>query len=244
VYFQGIKNYEPGELKLWQKLCSVSKSQIVEIGSNIGIFTIIGALAKPDSVVYDSFEPHPLSFKSLSANLLINKTLTNVNVHQLAVGSPSDGGVTRLMIPQQEENTQSTGAFILDVEQVNRSVCKSFDVRLVSADMLPCCDLLKIDAEGSEFKILNSMLGSIIATMPLIVVEVRRKTLNLRSLLCGLIRDHSYQAHAISPSGLRLVDSSLLMTIVLQDVFETRDLILIPSEKAPLYQELLNDYYL
>lgn len=242
VYFQGVKNYEPGELKLWQKLCSASKSCIIEIGSNIGIFTVVGALAKPDKVIYDSFEPHPLSFASLKNNILINKC-TNVNAHQSAVGSIGDGTKTTLMIPQEEFNTQSTGAFIEDVEQINRPVSKSFEVELIPAIKLPPCDLLKIDAEGSEFKILDSMFNQIIRCRPVIVVEVRRKTYKLRSLVKRLVLNHSYKVHAISPKGLKLVDPSSLINIAFQDEFQTRDVVVIPDELNAEYLALLSDYY-
>lgn len=242
VYFQGVENYEPGELKLWQKLCSVSTSQIIEIGSNVGIFTVVGALAKPDNVIYDSFEPHPLSFSSLKSNVLMNDC-SNVRVHEAAVGSLSDGSKTTLMIPQEEYNAQSTGAFIEDVEQINRTAYKSYNVDLIPATQLPFCDLLKIDAEGSEYKILDTMISGIISSRPVIVVEVRRKTFQLRTLIKNLMLDHSYQAHAISPFGLQLVEPSSLIDVVLQDEFQTRDVILIPNEKSLQYIKLLSDYY-
>ena len=87
------------------------------------------------------------------------------------------------------------------------------------------------------------MMSEILRNRPVMVIEVRRKTLKLRSLVKNLALENSYQIYAISPTGFKPVDPLILIDIAMQEEFQTRDIILIPNERASVYIQLLRNYY-
>ncbi len=110
--------------------------RIVDIGANIGVFSVLAALAAPDSVVH-AYEPHPEAFKWLSKNA----NGLNVNAFNLAVADKA--GQMRFDI---REATTLSGL------SETGSLCVS---AVSPADILPGekIDFLKVDCEGAEFLI-------------------------------------------------------------------------------------------
>ena len=138
----------------------------VEVGANIGGHTV--ALARKAGLsgrIY-AYEPQPVIFQNLCANLALNG-LTNVYPHNQACGKDPDrmrfpdinyavkgnfGGVSLEMLPAVE-----TGMMI-DIVPLN-------DLKLRR------CDLLKIDAEGMEQPVIEGALELIKSCTPILYVE-------------------------------------------------------------------------
>ena len=138
----------------------------VEVGANVGAHTV--ALARKAGAggrIY-AFEPQPVIFQNLCANLALNG-LTNVYPHNQACGAAPDrmrfpdinygvvgnfGGVSLEMLPHVE-----TGMMI----------------DIVSLDSLGLrrCDLLKIDAEGMEQPVIEGAVELIKKSSPILYVE-------------------------------------------------------------------------
>ncbi len=138
----------------------------VEVGANVGAHTV--ALARKVGArgrVY-AYEPQPVVFQNLCANLALNG-LTNVYPHNQACGAKADrmrfpdinysvmgnfGGVSLNMLPDVE-----TGMMI--------------DIITLDSLNLRRCDLLKIDAEGMEQAVLDGARDLIKACAPILYVE-------------------------------------------------------------------------
>jgi len=141
---------------------------IVDVGANIGIFTVPVAAACPDRKVY-SFEPQRNVFTHFCANLALNR-LQNVHAHRLAVGVSKPGDT--IQVPEFDIfEERYTGSVTLDPSVVAKrgaiagiaeptNWAKSFDtVGLVQLDdFLPPSPIayMKVDVEGMELSVFRS----------------------------------------------------------------------------------------
>lgn len=231
AYFFGAAGYEEHELEIWRALCSGAES-IVEIGGNIGYFTIFGANAARHAK-YTVFEPHPMSLASLKENVRLNDCRNVQIIGAAAVGDPSQATIT-LHIPIQETGKQATGAYVDEVEGIDRPSTEAFVVPAYFAGSIKGFDLMKLDVEGAEFGILSALRDTILQVRPILMIEVRRKTPRLRRLIELIMTGSGFEAWAIAAPRLRQVSVNRILDVSLQDEFRTRDLLLIPKERVGL----------
>src|SRR5215217_9593253 len=70
LYWFGEQGWEPQLLPWWRRCCARA-SAILELGANVGYFTVQGARAAPRAR-YLAVEPHPVSAGVCRANLALN----------------------------------------------------------------------------------------------------------------------------------------------------------------------------
>ena len=141
---------------------------IIDVGANIGIFSVPLATACPERKLH-SFEPQRSVYMHLCANLLLNR-LQNVYPHHLAVGVARPGDT--IQVPEFDVfQERYTGSVTLDptvvarrgaipgiAEPTNRAT--SFEtVGLIALDdFLPPNPIayIKVDVEGMELSVFRS----------------------------------------------------------------------------------------
>jgi FkbM family methyltransferase len=137
--------YQPEETKLIKKL--VKKKHIVlDIGANIGYFTLI--MAKQAKQVH-AFEPETRNFEILKKNVELNH-LSNVKLHKVAVA----------------ETRAKTTLHLCDIGRGMHRIypsqwCKEgiTEVETVSIDdIIEDADFIKMDIEGAELGALKGMI--------------------------------------------------------------------------------------
>jgi FkbM family methyltransferase len=154
--------YSEGEVEVFRQ-CISADSAVVEVGANIGAHTVF--LAKhvgPQGRVW-AFEPQRLAFQTLCANVALNH-LTNVYCAMQAVGARPGTVRVPQLIPTIENNFGGLALGGFD---------RGDEVELVTLDRLklPCCEFLKIDAEGMERDVLEGAVELIARTQPILYVE-------------------------------------------------------------------------
>lgn len=143
-------------------------SVAVDVGANIGLSTLAFAHLAPSGKVI-AFEPSPANFALLVANLEINR-LTNVTPIMAAV---SDSVGTVLL---QEDLEFMAGSRVQDVAATT-DVSPGIAVRATTLDLelskydLRRLDLLKIDVEGHERKVLDGAEQTLRRFKPMCVIE-------------------------------------------------------------------------
>lgn len=125
---------------------SKEKLTILDIGANVGAFAFWALVKWPDSIV-TCFEPVPHNFELLKHNLAAFKDRCGLN--QLAVSRYTE--ISRDFFLGQHNCGE--GSFFKDIEQSDNSI----KVNTVSGSEIPAHDLVKIDAEGAEIEILESL---------------------------------------------------------------------------------------
>lgn len=176
---------------------------IVEIGANVGVFTLfLGTLARQSrkSIPVFAFEPSRQAYQRLLANLSANSLFDIVTPFNIAIanengfvsfyepeGHLTNGSLQRDFSEQFSERIQQGTVFALDASQLE-SLLQPYQ-RI----------LLKIDVEGAEAMILQALQPFIQKKTPDIILEVLPVTqpaLNALAFLTEL-----YQLSRITPTG-------------------------------------------
>jgi FkbM family methyltransferase len=223
---------QQGGVNLWMNLCAQATG-ILEIGANVGYYTIFGA-SVARMIPYVAVEPHPTSLMYLRKNLQVNH-LQHVEVVQAAVVGKKASPKLQLLVPKADPDSTPAGAYLAGGEAVApRSVRDALPVDAVEAPTLirATTNLIKLDVEGYEYEILSSMLPLIFDRQPTIFVEVRRRTPSLRQLIRRLAMEASYSIYAIGTEALHPVSPDEILHVVLQDVYNTRDVLLAPERSG------------
>ncbi len=135
---------------------------IIDIGGHIGLFALYcNQLTKTGKIF--SFEPIKENYDMFLENIKIN-TLENIIPHNLAV-TKTEGNIPIYLNNDEsghsifEKNTK-----VVNVEST--SLKKIFDVNNIKR-----CDLLKLDCEGSEYEIIESLPEEYFKKIDKIIIE-------------------------------------------------------------------------
>jgi FkbM family methyltransferase len=140
----------------------------MDIGANVGFYTLLAAICGGVRCKVFSFEPLPRNLSLLREHLRLNG-LSSVSVFALAVSDRSgtahfdegDGPFTGRLSPQGTHSVQTT----------------SLD-ELSDAGVLPDPDLMKIDVEGAEYLVLQGARGLLRRARPTVFVSTHSQVLD------------------------------------------------------------------
>ncbi len=154
-----IGQYESHVTALFRKLLRRSRS-IVDIGANVGWYTLQAAkiLGKDASII--AFEPHPYNFQLLRKSLTYNN-FDFVRAFQECV-SDIDGTVPLYLGDDEDMGSHST----IKEDATSKSISVP-SVRLdtvLSDTGIGEVDILKIDAQGAEPKVIEGARKSLAST--------------------------------------------------------------------------------
>lgn len=198
VYSFGIRGYEGVLADVWQDLCRTA-SNILEIGGNIGFYTVIGG--ESTNGRYTVLEPVPELTEVLCANLRRNR-IVNVDVLEAAAIPAAEPRTVELNVPD-EGVAAPVGAHLLDETEVSlRRTARTITVRGIPfAQLVAGCDLIKIDAEGIEAGLLAAGWKTLTQRLPILVLEILPEAKDLAGLVRKLAFDHGYQIHVVPSYG-------------------------------------------
>jgi FkbM family methyltransferase len=155
------KFFEAKELEMLVHYVKIG-AHIIDIGANIGNHALFFAtrMAATRVVV---IEPNPLAMAPLMANVLLNKLDGVIELGLLGVGL-SDAAEGGYGMKRHDRNLGATRMF---PGKGNLQVHRGDDL---IEDEVP--DLIKIDVEGMEIKVLSGLSKTISAHRPVILIEV------------------------------------------------------------------------
>jgi FkbM family methyltransferase len=198
--FLGRHVYVCGEYE--ESTTSVVKSLVrpgdcvLDVGANIGYFTVCMAVWVGPTGSVHAFEAAPRIHSRLQSNIDLNG-LRNVTIHAVAL-SDHEGTV-----PFFEATHDHLG--ISSLRQLDSSEARRIEVRCTTLDsLLPAgtrVRLAKIDVEGAEMLVLEGMRGVLERDSPYIVLELTdeflRKVRGSAAEVIAFLRDRNYALYRI-----------------------------------------------
>ena len=148
-------SYDPGVASVIDQL---THGTFLDIGANVGFFTVRAARRLGTNGHVIAIEPHPKRFEVLRTNTALNR-LDNVTCVPYAAGSAN--GHTKIFEPDH-----SFGPHPMDVSCFAIGD-KAFDVEMRTIDTIlasikaPPLSLVKIDVEGFEPQVISGMLRTL-----------------------------------------------------------------------------------
>lgn len=121
---------------------------IVDIGANIGVFSLYAALSFPQTKIF-AYEPCILSNQNLDKNL---SQLNNVYIYPYAVG-----GVTKKVRLNYQDDLSA--CYVRQPEELitsNSQDCDMLNFDEITEKLKSPIGLLKLDCEGSEYEIIQT----------------------------------------------------------------------------------------
>jgi FkbM family methyltransferase len=205
-YMYGV--IEP-ELTFFIRHLLPSKRFFLDIGANVGYYSVLAALVNPGCRIH-SFEPSPSTFGVLHENVTANHLL-NVQTNQLALGDKT-GTLKFNVYADQALNSPKAG----DDDQhpfFKEGPAQVIDVPSIKLDdflaehHLPQPDVVKLDVEGFEYFVLQgarNLLSS--ANPPILLCEVEPLWLKRFGLVSSDLIEYleklSYRAFVLTRYGL------------------------------------------
>jgi len=158
---------------------------IIDIGANIGAFSVFSAIESKTGCVL-AFEPEPNNFELLKKNIADNR-LRRIKPFKIAVSDET--GRQNLYISEYSAYhslNRIDGSKKITVQTISLN-------QILKTNKVTHCDLLKIDCEGGEFKILYSANKSTLKKISEIRMEYhnRKRNENIQEL-SKFLEEHGF----------------------------------------------------
>lgn len=166
---------------------------VIDVGANIGLFTLLlSDLIGVNGKVF-SFEPCSASFEKLNRNIEIND-LKNVETYKLGMGS-EEGKLEMYFYPQQ-------GGLSSIVERVSEN-CISEKINITTLDkfifeIVKNISLIKIDTEGYEPEVLMGGINLLQKDKPVLYIELGGRYQQASRKALDLLKKMKYKCEAYS----------------------------------------------
>jgi len=171
VFHFGV--YEPN-LTAWIADSLTAGDVFVDVGANVGYFSLLAASAVGTSVRVVALEPAPSTFRALQANLARNGA-TNVRAVN-AAAYDKEGTLPIFTVPTEEHAGGATIVKAIGPREADVAARPLADI--LTASEIARARIIKIDVEGAEVAAVRGLLPALTAAPPglEIVVELTAAT--------------------------------------------------------------------
>jgi FkbM family methyltransferase len=158
--------------RLLKKLASQSKLPInfFDIGANVGWYTLSLFKIFSNKVRFLAFEPIPVTFEKLKANIDLNKA--SVSLYNFGF-SVQEQDLTFYYYPEGSVN--ASAANLSESEHVQEILCRVRKLDDFVSEECLTLDFIKCDVEGAELFVFQGGIDSIKKHKPVIFTEMLRK---------------------------------------------------------------------
>ncbi|SDO47303.1 FkbM family methyltransferase [Phyllobacterium sp. OV277] len=190
--------YEPNVTRIFQE-CVKPGMRVVDIGANIGYFSMLSASLVGHTGRVLSVEPNVENGRLLAASRDAN-AFTQIEILLTAVSDRTDV----LSLSGSSSNGTTATVFSGQSLEIKRLVpCVRLDDVLHEWDRV---DFVKIDIEGAEYKALNGMIRTLRRFRPLIISEFNPSLIGWISSVkpedyLGFLFSLGYKVSVITPEG-------------------------------------------
>lgn len=210
LYWRGIEGYEPECLKVWCRLASTARV-VIDVGANTGLYSLLAAATGPKARVH-GFEPLDRIASRFTENVALNPGF-NISIHRCAVSDSNGDAVMHDPGAECPSSASLDGGFLPSREsrygEPNAMTSVRVPVRTLDSfeefsrgDV----DLIKIDSEGVEAKVLAGAANVIANSRPAILLEFLDGQEELGRSIAGL-QALGYRLYQLYRSGPRFIEA-------------------------------------
>jgi FkbM family methyltransferase len=196
---------DPNEFALLDKLLQPGMT-FVDAGANDGLYTLFAARALGPEGLVLSFEPSAREFSRLERNVALNG-FTNVSLFCAALAD-RDGEAGLRIAGHEHEGQNTLGDFVhqgISAVRTERVSTRSLDSMALELG-LSRLDVIKLDVEGAEARVVEGALDSLRRFRPVILFEALNAALRQQGSsfegLTGLLQAHDYILYTFGKTGL------------------------------------------
>jgi len=142
----------------------------VDVGANLGYYTLSMAHWVGSDGIVVAFEPFPSNFEALKKNVRLNE-LRNVMLEPSAAADRNDSIQLTYGLEEKFSATPSVNGYAVQgTTQQIRVPARSLDDYLLGLGRAP--DLIKIDVEGAELAVLQGARHTLEKVHPVLLIEI------------------------------------------------------------------------
>jgi FkbM family methyltransferase len=180
---------------LRRKLESGKTVTVYDVGANVGAYTLPLAKAFGDRIRIRAFEAQSRIFDMLRLTLSLN-AISTVSCHHVAV-SDTDGATLDIRLPDYDQDNNFGGLELMEPERSDNGEMRwsglTETVRTVCLDGFDeAVDLIKIDVEGMEHRVLRGAVSTLSKHRPVCLVEILKTD---RATVMTLFRELDYHGY-------------------------------------------------
>ena len=160
--------WEPFETALMMRLLHRG-DVFVDVGANIGYFSVLAASVVGDTGRVIAFEPDPENFQLLQANIELNAQQHCITAVEAALSEADGAGLLYL----SEDNLGDHQVYAADETRASVPVTL-YQGSDYLGSLIQRIDVLKIDTQGSEYRVIAGLLPllSQLQRCPRIIIEL------------------------------------------------------------------------
>jgi len=198
IYLLG--NYEKEELMFLEHHLKPDDT-FIDIGANIGIYTLLAAKLVEANGTVISFEPFEKNHAQLLKNIALNG-FKNIRAEKKAIDSTSDW--MTIFYDPKEANKGMASAYQTGLSEKEKVETISLDQYLNEKEINKV-DWIKIDIEGGEYPALLGMKETLQKYKPQIIIEldpeIIAKTPYTNELISNFLIDLGYRKYFLNSIG-------------------------------------------
>lgn len=203
IYYTGV--FEPASISLLKR-CVAPGDTVVDIGANIGFYTLESSnLVGPAGRVI-AVEALPDHAQAVRDNLALNG-IDNVTLLEIAVGDQESSGVLT------RRSGDNLGMFTLGNVEGTEACQVRIGVldNILGEQNVERVDFIKMDIEGSEFRALQGAAKTMESKRPTVLLEINEQALqdcgSSAQALIALLESFGYGGWEITRQGLQALGS-------------------------------------
>jgi FkbM family methyltransferase len=166
LFWRGLKSWECETISIFTKLARKA-NLVVDVGANTGVYTMLACVANSQAHVV-AFEPVPKVYQKLVEHIKLNGWEGRCQARNEAVSNSI--GTIKMRVPFGDMPTSAS----IRIEGYRTRGDKLIDVPVTTLDTYfgnRPVDLVKIDVEGSEDKVLEGMQHVLATWSPSLIIE-------------------------------------------------------------------------
>jgi FkbM family methyltransferase len=206
VYVSGT--YEPGSLLAMKRLLP-EQGVFIDVGANVGLYSLLAARWVGASGRVFSFEPSEREFRHLTAHLQLNRLENVVAIRRAVVDRCGSIELRVAEFPHAGHNTTNKTFVYSDVVSSHSEVVEGTTLDHFAAEAgLDRVDLVKVDVEGGEQSVLAGAARLLHHLRPSWIIELTSGPSNEQAApeSLGLFFDAHYRVFRVDAIGAALVE--------------------------------------